>query len=136
MPRVATLQQELNIPEVTPKAHFEVFINNLEPYFRGAFLYRVCLHLCCNQLDCTQGPEAQARGAVDGGIWPGIANAGFLFARVYLTGFGVVTSLYSAMLFNGWIGVVAGLIIELWREKLGRRGSGGFRWIFDFSCGA
>ncbi len=112
---VAAQQQELAGPAAANKIGFEVFMNRLEPYFRGAFLY-VLAFLCACISWVAWGPELR-RAAVWLVVFAVALQTLGLFARVYLTGFGVVTSLYSAMLFNGWIAVVAGLIIELWRKN-------------------
>ncbi len=112
---VAAQQQALALPSLTPKIHFEVFMNRLEPYFRGAFLY-VLAFLCASVSWVAWGPQMR-RAAVWFVVFALALQTLGLFARVYLTGFGVVTSLYSAMLFNGWIGVVAGLILELWKKN-------------------
>jgi len=112
---VAALQQELAQPASDAKVGFEAFMNQLEPYFRGAFLY-VLAFLCACISWVAWGPELR-RTALWLVVFAVALQTLGLFARVYLTGFGVVTSLYSAMLFNGWIAVMAGLIIELWKKN-------------------
>jgi ABC-type transport system involved in cytochrome c biogenesis permease subunit len=112
---VAAQQQLLAGPAGTAKIGFETFMNRLAPYFRGAFLY-VLAFLCACVSWIAWGTELR-RAAVWLVVMAVVLQTLGLYARVYLTGFGVVTSLYSAMLFNGWIAVMAGLIIELWRKN-------------------
>jgi ABC-type transport system involved in cytochrome c biogenesis permease subunit len=112
---VAALQKDLDVPGAAQKAHFEAFLNNVEPFYRGAILY-VMAFLCAAISWLCCGPELR-RAAL------GLISFGFalqllgLFARVYLTGYWVVTSLYSSALFVGFVGVLAGIVIELWFKR-------------------
>lgn len=112
---VAAQREELAAPAAANKIGFETFMNRLMPYFRGSFLYVLAFFCACGSW-MVWGPELR-RAAVWLVVFAVALQTLGLFARVYLTGFGVVTSLYSAMLFNGWIAVMAGLIIELWRKN-------------------
>ncbi len=108
---VAALQKDLDVPGAAQKARFEAFLNHVEPFYRGAELY-VMAFLCACISWLAWGPELR-RAAL------GLISFGFalqllgLFARVYLTGYWVVTSLYSSALFVGFVGVLAGLVIEI-----------------------
>ncbi len=112
---VTSLHRDLGPAADSPRIHFEVFINQVEPFFRGAFLY-ILAFVCACLSWVTLGP--QFRRAAFWLVVFGFALQTFgLFARVYLTGFGIVTSLYSSALFVGWIAVLFGLVIELWRKN-------------------
>jgi ABC-type transport system involved in cytochrome c biogenesis permease subunit len=90
-------------------------LNQVEPFYRGSILY-VMAFLCACVGWVAWGP-ALRRAAL------GLIGLGFalqllgLVARVYLTGYAMVTSLYSSALFVGFIGVLAGLILELWFKR-------------------
>ncbi len=112
---VTALQQDLARPEITSKVRFEAFINNVEPFFRGAFLY-VFAFLCACISWVAWGPELR-RAALGMMIFGFTLHTLGLAARVYLTGYGVVTSLVSAMQFMGWIAVLAGLVLELLKKR-------------------
>jgi ABC-type transport system involved in cytochrome c biogenesis permease subunit len=108
---VASLQQDLDVPGAAQKARFEALLNNVEPFYRGAVLY-VFAFLCACLSWIFWGPEL--RRAALGLICFGFALQLLgLVARVYLTGYWVVTSLYSSALFVGFVGVLAGLVIEI-----------------------
>ncbi|HTB62156.1 MAG TPA: cytochrome c biogenesis protein CcsA, partial [Opitutales bacterium] len=108
---VAALQKDLDVPGAAQKASFEAYLNHIEPFYRGAILY-VMAFLCACICWIAWGPELR-RAA----LW--LIYFGFalqllgLVARVYLTGYSVVTSLYSSALFVGFVGVLAGMVMEL-----------------------
>jgi ABC-type transport system involved in cytochrome c biogenesis permease subunit len=108
---VAALQKDLDVPGAAQKARFEAYLNQIEPFYRGSILY-VMAFLCACICWIAWGPELR-RAA----LW--LIIFGFalqllgLIARVYLTGYWVVTSLYSSALFVGFVVVLAGLVIEL-----------------------
>jgi ABC-type transport system involved in cytochrome c biogenesis permease subunit len=112
---VAQLQKDLDVPGAAQQARFEAFLNQMEPFYRGAILY-VMAFMCACIGWLAWGPELR-RAAL------GLIGLGFalqllgLGARVYLTGYAMVTSLYSSALFVGFIGVLAGLVIELWFKR-------------------
>jgi len=108
---VGQLHKDLDVPGAAQRARFEAFLNNLEPFYRGSILY-VMAFLCACIGWLAWGPELR-RAA----LW--LIAFGFalqllgLAARVYLTGYWIVTSLYSSALFVGFVVVLAGLVIEL-----------------------
>ncbi len=109
---VTALHGDLDqVPGAAQRARFEAFLNNLEPFYRGSILY-VMAFLCACIGWLAWGPELR-RAA----LW--LISFGFalqmlgLAARVYLTGYWIVTSLYSSALFVGFVVVLAGLVIEL-----------------------
>jgi len=108
---VAGLQKELDMPSVTTKAHLEVFLNNLAPFYRGA---EVCVlaFICAMVSWISWGPELRRTGLWLTYLVFALLTLG-LVARVYLTGYSVVTSLYTSALFIGWASVVLGIAIEL-----------------------
>ena len=112
---VAAQEKQLDVPGVTTKVRFETFLNQVEPFYRGSILY-VMAFLCACVGWVAWGP-ALRRAAL------GLIGLGFalqllgLVARVYLTGYAMVTSLYSSALFVGFIGVLAGLVLELWFKR-------------------
>jgi len=112
---VAALQKDLDVPGAAQRARFEAFLNRVEPFYRGAELY-VMAFLCACLGWLAWGPEL--RRAALGLIFLGFALQLLgLFARVYLTGYWVVTSLYSSALFVGFVGVLAGLVIEIFFKR-------------------
>jgi ABC-type transport system involved in cytochrome c biogenesis permease subunit len=112
---VAALQKDLDVPGAAQKARFEAFLNQMEPFYRGSILYVMAFLCAC--VGWLAWGEDLRRAAI------GLIGLGFalqllgLAARVYLTGYAMVTSLYSSALFVGFIGVLAGLIIEFWFKR-------------------
>jgi len=110
---VAALHHDLGTAEI-PQIGFEAYINQVEPFYRGALLY-LCAFLCAIFSWIVWGPELR-RAALWLVIFGFVLHTLGLGARVYLTGFGVVTNLYSAALFVGWVAVVFGLVMECWKK--------------------
>ena len=112
---VATLHHDLGPVADSSSVRFEAFINQVEPFFRGAFLYVLAFVCACLSWVAL---GAEFRRAAFWLVVFGFALQAFgLFARVYLTGFGIVTNLYSSALFVGWVAVLFGLVIEAWKKN-------------------
>jgi ABC-type transport system involved in cytochrome c biogenesis permease subunit len=111
---MAALTQDFAGLPVMPRIRYEAYLNAVEPFFRGAILY-VGAFLCACLSWVVWGPEL--RRAALGLVALGFALQTFgLLSRVYLTGFGIVTDLYSSALFVGWVAVLGGLILECWKK--------------------
>ena len=102
---------EKQLPSTMAKADFEVFFNHADPFFWCMLLYvGVFILACCSWLGWR------------GFFWPAAMGAMAVIAvfhtfgivsRVYLTGWGPITNLYSAATFIGWAAVLLALGLEL-----------------------
>jgi ABC-type transport system involved in cytochrome c biogenesis permease subunit len=119
----ATLLDQ-RMPEITRKARFEVFFNNLQPFYQGTVLYVLAFLLGCASLltagmKGTAWPKSLGRAAVWVLALAFCLNTFGLAARVYMQGYAPVTNLYSSAVFIGWFCVAMGLFMEwLYRNGL------------------
>jgi len=112
---VAALHQDLGPAATSSHIRFEAFINQVEPFFWGSLLYVFAFFCACLSW-VTLGPDFR-RGAFWMIVFGFALEAFGMFARVYLTGYGIVINLYSSALFVGWVAVLFGLVIELWKKN-------------------
>ncbi len=111
------------MPDITRKARFEVFFNQLQPFYQGTVLYVLAFLLVCGSL-LTAGLKgsvistAFARATVAVLVVTFILHTFGLAARVYMQGYAPVTNLYSSAVFLGWFCVAMGLFLE-WLFKNG-----------------
>jgi ABC-type transport system involved in cytochrome c biogenesis permease subunit len=112
---VAALHQDLGPVVSSNPIRFEAFINQVQPFFWGSLLYAFAFFCACLSW-VALGPEFR-RGAFSMVVFAFTLELFGMLARVYLTGFGIVTNLYSSALFVGWVAVLFGLVIELWKKN-------------------
>jgi ABC-type transport system involved in cytochrome c biogenesis permease subunit len=107
-------------PEEMTRIRYEVFFNELEPFYQCALFYALAFIMAC--VAWVAWPEALNRGAYWLMAVTLIVHTCALFARMYLMNrWGVfVTNLYSSAVFIGWGCVVVGLVIEkTWGNGIG-----------------
>ncbi len=114
-----------DMPAVMRKAKFEVFFNNLQPFYQGTVLYVLAFLLGAIALlasNIKNGTLAIAlrRAMVSVIVVTFIIHTFGLAARVYMQGYAPVTNLYSSAVFIGWFCVAMGLFMEwLFKNGLG-----------------
>ncbi len=114
-----------DMPAVMRKAKFEVFFNNLQPFYQGTVLYVLAFLLGAGALLVSNEQNsslalALRRAMVGMIVVTFIVHTFGLAARVYMQGYAPVTNLYSSAVFIGWFAVVMGLFIEwLFKDGLG-----------------
>jgi ABC-type transport system involved in cytochrome c biogenesis permease subunit len=118
------------MPGLMRKARFEVFFNNLQPFYQGTVLYVLAFLLICGSL-LTAGVKGAVlsrtfvRAAVGVLVLTFILHTFGLAARVYMQGYAPVTNLYSSAVFIGWFCVAMGLFLEwLFKNGMGAAMSG------------
>ncbi|MGA2052830.1 MAG: cytochrome c biogenesis protein CcsA, partial [Opitutales bacterium] len=112
---ITALHRDLGSYATSNHIRFEAFINQVDPFFWGSLLYAFAFFCACLSW-VTLGPEFR-RGAVWMVVFGFVLELFGMSARVYLTGYGIVTNLYSSALFVGWVAVLFGLVIEFWRKN-------------------
>ncbi len=114
-----------HMPEEMRKARFEVFFNELQPFYQGTVLYVLAFLLGAGSL-LLSNTEKSSIGKAMGRAAVAVVALTFclhtfgLVARVYMQGYAPVTNLYSSAVFIGWFCVVMGLFMEwLFKNGLG-----------------
>jgi ABC-type transport system involved in cytochrome c biogenesis permease subunit len=112
---VATLHHDLGPLAAGSPIRFEAFINRVDPFFWGSLLYCFAFFAACLGW-ITLGPSFH-RGAFWMVVFAFALSVFGMLARVYLTGYGIVTNLYSSALFVGSVAALFGLVIERWKKN-------------------
>jgi ABC-type transport system involved in cytochrome c biogenesis permease subunit len=97
-----------------PRVNFEVFFNQLSPFYLAAVLYLVAFVLgACSWLGWS-GPLRRASLAL---LWFTFAFHTFaLVSRIYISGRPPITNLYSTAIFIGWACVLLALVFEMFNR--------------------
>jgi ABC-type transport system involved in cytochrome c biogenesis permease subunit len=113
----ATLVKQL--PSTMTKVDYEVFVNHADPYFWCMWLYvfMVFVPACLSWLGWREFFWPVAMGSM---IVIALYHTFGIVSRVYLTGWGPVTNLYSAAVFIGW----ACVLFAIGLERIYRNGVG------------
>jgi ABC-type transport system involved in cytochrome c biogenesis permease subunit len=106
----ATLKTQL--PATMTKVDYETFLNHADPYFWCMWLYvfLVFVPACLSWLGLRGIFWPMAMGAM---VIIALYHTFGIASRVYLTGWGPVTNLYSAAVFIGWACVLFAIGLEL-----------------------
>jgi ABC-type transport system involved in cytochrome c biogenesis permease subunit len=99
-----------NPPEGTRKLGSEAFFNHAEPFYHATVLYVSAFVLCaCSWLGWTRTLSRTAFWLI---ALTFVLHTTALIARIYISGYPPVTTLYSSAIFIGWGCVLLGLILE------------------------
>lgn len=99
------------LPDATHKAAFEVFFNNLAPFYHCSVLYGIMLGVTCISWAVYTRPLNRVAFWI--GVSTFVLQSFAILTRMYLQDRPPITNLYSTAIFIGWACLLMCLIIEV-----------------------